>query len=400
MSVPNPPPVPVALVGAGGFGQTHLWLIEFLQHEGLLRLDAVCDTSPERGGERLAKAMAGGTRFYRELDPMLERERAVELVTVATPIPLHARMARAVIEADRHLLLEKPPVPTLRQLRNLISLAAGRCRHVAVGFGRIHSAWAQEAKKRLIAGAIGQPQRVKGLCCWPRTADYYARATWAGRQSLDGEPVRDGPAMNATSHTLHLLLYLAGSTQAGFARPTWVRGEFYRAKDIEGDDTVCLRAATDTGVEIGFWTTHACPPPQFDCVRIEGGTGVLIPTAAGFRIERPGREAEVISVPAEPEAGHYRDLHAVLRGGADRVTVQLEDTLSFLETYEAALASSGGIHPVPDSHRDLLGEGLEENWVISGIRTAAEQAFAEGRTFGEMGLPWAVPTEEKPVVGA
>lgn len=397
MSLPAISPIPVALVGAGGFGQTHLRLIAALEREGLVRLDAVCDTAPDRGGDRLADAMARGVRFYRELDALLERERAVEVVTVATPIPLHARMARAVIAADRHLLLEKPPVPTLAQLRDLLHMAAARRCHVAVGFGRIHSAWAQEAKRRLLAGAIGRPLRVKSLCCWPRTAAYYARAPWAGRVSLDGEPVRDGPAMNATSHTLHLLLYLAGATHAAFARPTHVRGEFYRAKEIEGDDTVCLRAATETGVEIGFWTTHACPPPQFDRVRVEGEAGALAPTATGLLIERPGHDPEEIGVPSEPEAGHYRDLHAVLRGGADRVTVRLEDTLSFLETYEAALASSGGIHLVSGTHREQVGEGAEENRVIVGITAAAELAYSENRTFGELGLPWAVRTAEKQV---
>jgi predicted dehydrogenase len=400
MSPSHLTPVTVALVGAGGFGQSHLRLIEALEREGLLRLAAVCDTAVERGGARLAAAMARGVRFYSELDVLLEREQGVELLTVATPIPLHARMARAVIDAGRHLLLEKPPVPTLAQLHELIGLARARDCHVAVGFGRIHSAGMQAAKQRLLAGEIGRPLRVKGLCCWPRTAAYYARAPWAGRQSLGGEPVRDGPAMNATSHTLHLLLYLAGSAPGAFARPTRVRGEFYRAKKIEGDDTVCLRAGTDTEVEIGFWTTHACPPPQFDRVLIEGERGTLAPTATGVRIERLGREPEEISVPAEPEGGHYRDLCAVLRGGAGRVTVRLADTRCFLETYEAALAASGGIHAIPEAHREQVGEGEEENRVIRGVVPAVEQAFAECRTFGEMGLPWAVLGAEQVVSGA
>jgi predicted dehydrogenase len=198
--------------------------------------------------------------------------------------------------------------------------------------------------------------------------------------------------MNATSHTLHLLLFLAGATPEAFARPTRVRGEFYRAKSIEGDDTVCLRAETDTGAEIGFWTTHACPPPQFDRVRVEGETGALVPTATGLRIERRGHEPEEVTVVPEAPGGHYRDLHAVFRGSAARVTVRLEDTLSFLETYEAALASSGGIHPVPVADRERVGEGSEENWVIHGIAPAAERGFAEGATFGERGLGWAAQT--------
>jgi len=111
--------------------------------------------------------------------------------------------------------------------------------------------------------------------------------------------------MNATSHTLHLLLYLAGATAQGFARPTRVRGEFYRAKPIEGDDTVCLRAETDTGVTIGFLDDPCLPPPQLDRVQVEGETGTLVLTATGLRIERPEREPEVIELPATSEGGHY-----------------------------------------------------------------------------------------------
>jgi predicted dehydrogenase len=392
MSTTDLTPLPVALVGAGGYGQTHLRLITELAQHGLLRLDAVCDTVPERGGDRLAAAMAHGVRFYPALESLLEREPQIELVTIATPIPLHERMARVVLAAGRHLLLEKPPVPTLRQLRDLITLAAERGRHVAVGFGRIHAAATQEAKRRLVAGEIGRPLRAKGLCCWPRTAAYYARSPWAGRQCLDGEPVRDGPAMNATSHTLHLLLYLAGSQHEAFARPIQVRGEFYRAKPIEGDDTVCLRAQTDTGCGVSFWTTHACPPPQFDRLLVEGESGTLTWTPTGLRLERIGQETEEIVLTPEPTGGHYRDLVAVLRGDADRVTVALEDTRSFLETYELALASSGGIHPVSDADRVRGGEGSEENWVIHDIVSTAERAFAENRCFGDLALPWAVTT--------
>src|SRR5438552_925477 len=126
MSAALPRPVPVALIGAGGFGQTHLRLISELERERLLRLDAVCDTALERGGDRLAAALAQGVRFYTELETLLAREPQVELVTIATPIPLHERMARIALAADRHLLLEKPPVPTLQQLRGLIALAAER----------------------------------------------------------------------------------------------------------------------------------------------------------------------------------------------------------------------------------------------------------------------------------
>jgi len=199
--------------------------------------------------------------------------------------------------------------------------------------------------------------------------------------------------MTATSHTLHLLLYLAGATQESFAGPVRVRGEFYRAKPIDGDDTVCLRAETDTGPEIGFWSTHACPPPQFDRVRVEGESGALVPTGSGLRIERVGRAPEEVTIAPEKSGGHYLDLYAAIRGASERVTVRLQDTVSFLETYEGAITSSGKIHPVPDSDRERLGEGTDENWVIRDLVPVVAQAFAAGRTFGELGMRWAAQTE-------
>jgi predicted dehydrogenase len=108
----------VAVVGTGGVAALHLAAVGRLQG---VRLVGVCDV--DAGRARTAAAGAGdGVRWTTDLDACLAWPD-VEGVIVCTPNDTHREVGLRVLEAGRHLLIEKPIAIDLRSADALIDAA-------------------------------------------------------------------------------------------------------------------------------------------------------------------------------------------------------------------------------------------------------------------------------------
>ncbi|MEL6177514.1 MAG: Gfo/Idh/MocA family oxidoreductase [Myxococcota bacterium] len=120
-----PPKADIALVGVGRWG-TQL----ARNTEALGRLALIVDTDPQ--------ALAAAHKRWphiptaSSLDACLAQER-IRAVLLATPTPLHYPMARAVLEAGRHVLVEKPMTLTRDHAQTLVQLADDHARVLGVG---------------------------------------------------------------------------------------------------------------------------------------------------------------------------------------------------------------------------------------------------------------------------
>ncbi|HEV8321997.1 MAG TPA: Gfo/Idh/MocA family oxidoreductase [Myxococcota bacterium] len=108
-----------AVVGVGPFGLRHA------AHWGTLpgvKLAGVYDLDRARAE---AAGQVAGCAVLRGLEEVAER---ADVVSVAVPTPLHAEVAAALLEAGRHVLVEKPPALVAREAMALVELAhARRC---------------------------------------------------------------------------------------------------------------------------------------------------------------------------------------------------------------------------------------------------------------------------------
>jgi myo-inositol 2-dehydrogenase/D-chiro-inositol 1-dehydrogenase len=87
---------------------------------------------------------------------LLEREE-VDAVDVVLPSDLHHPVGRAVLEAGRRLLLEKPMALSVAHCEDLVDLAAARGKVLAVGHElRLSPLWGK-VKQMVQDGAIGDP---------------------------------------------------------------------------------------------------------------------------------------------------------------------------------------------------------------------------------------------------
>jgi predicted dehydrogenase len=130
--------VRAAVVGTGHMGQYHilafaeLWDVDLV---GVVDVDV---------GKAQRAAAEYSTRVFRD-----HRELAglVDVATVAVPTDQHFSVARDLLEAGVHVLIEKPMTPTLEQAKELFRVARQRRRVLHVGHVERFNGAVQELRK-------------------------------------------------------------------------------------------------------------------------------------------------------------------------------------------------------------------------------------------------------------
>lgn len=105
----------MAVVGAGNLGRHHARIYHALQQAELV---AVVDTDSERAAELAGRHGARALSDFHELIGL------VDAVSIAVPTSVHEQVARPLLEAGIHTLVEKPVTRTLEEAHSLIELAS------------------------------------------------------------------------------------------------------------------------------------------------------------------------------------------------------------------------------------------------------------------------------------
>ncbi len=384
-------PLRYALIGATGIGAYHLAALRKLEETGRLRVVAVADPALAKDEALAADLAARGVAAHLDYRAMLRGEAGLDVVVISAPIPLHLEMTTACLERGLFVYLEKPPVPLIQQLETL--LAAKGQERVGVGFQMINARWVQELKAGIVAGALGQLQEIRIGAAWPRLDAYYARNSAAGKMTLRGEPVFDGPATNALAHLIHNAMYFAGETQTGFGVPEEVTGALYRTRAIESYDVASLRCRFPSGVRLTAALAHATEEPFPFQVEVRG-------TAGRARVSGDGTifESDRITFDSRPETFEelvektHRQFLAFVQGAQPFAATSLEDTRGYLLATNGLLLSSGGIHPVAADSIRTYRRGEEGGYNVAGLHEAVRATVETGALFTDLGLPWAVET--------
>lgn len=245
--------IKIAFIGVGGYGRPQLESFLPLQQRGEISITALVD--PSVAALDVASALPGLERAARYTDyRQLLAEDDVDAAVVVAPIPLHYEITTRLLDRGLYILLEKPPVPLLSQLEDLIVRdTAGR---VMVGFQYCYSHAVADLQRRIRDGEFGKLLSLSASGVWPRSSEYYNRADWAGKLTWRGNPTLDGPATNAMSHFLNLLFYLGATPPDLSLVPVEVAGEVYRSRPIESYDFCALRGKFSTGVQFSAGFSH------------------------------------------------------------------------------------------------------------------------------------------------
>jgi predicted dehydrogenase len=117
----------------------------------------------------------------------------VDAVVIATPVPTHYPLARAALEAGKHVFVEKPPAMRVGEMEELIGLAETRGLVLMPGHLLLYHPGVQKLKELVDSGELGEVLVVYG-----------------NRQNL-GKIRKDENALWSLGvHDLSVILYLIG----------------------------------------------------------------------------------------------------------------------------------------------------------------------------------------------
>ncbi|HTL69059.1 MAG TPA: Gfo/Idh/MocA family oxidoreductase [Lacunisphaera sp.] len=140
----------IAIVGYGYWGPK--LVRNFLQHGGFSPVIIV-----EEDAARLRRGLREnpGTRGAASFAAVLQ-EPDVAAVVLATPVATHYPLARAALEAGKHVLVEKPLATTAVQAEELVALAAARKLVLGVDHTYVYHPAVQRIRELVRSGALGR----------------------------------------------------------------------------------------------------------------------------------------------------------------------------------------------------------------------------------------------------
>ena len=168
-----------------------------------------------------------GCKGYTSLPDML-KDPDLDIVTVCTPSGNHMEPSIEIINAGKHLIVEKPLEITLERCDAIIDAAEKRGVKLATIFpSRFHAA-SQLVKDALAKNRFGRLVLGDAYIKWFRTQDYYDNGGWHGTKSLDG----GGALMNQSIHAIDLLQWFMGPVESVKAYTQTLGHERIEVEDV------------------------------------------------------------------------------------------------------------------------------------------------------------------------
>lgn len=256
--------VKVGLIGVGGIANLHKPAYE--NHQDRVTLTGVCDID-EAGAREFA--MAFDADYWTDYEVFLE-EADVDAVDIPLPHHLHYPVAKAALEAGKHVLLEKPFGTSLSECIELVELAADRDLRLMVGQMQRFYAPYRALKQVVDRGDLGEIRHAR-TDALVNQDDMVPPDHWL----YDGVKSGGGGIIGYSVHKIDLLRYLLGDVERAVSWDREVNSNFDGAEDYSlgmlefesgtlGDFFVTLSAPAMPYTEM-FWllgdsgTVHTLP---------------------------------------------------------------------------------------------------------------------------------------------
>jgi UDP-N-acetyl-2-amino-2-deoxyglucuronate dehydrogenase len=168
-----------------------------------------------------------GCTGYSDLTEMLT-DPELDIVTVCTPSGTHMEISLKIINAGKHLIVEKPLEITLDKCDAIIDAAQKKGVKLATIFPSRFHASSQHVKTALSKKRFGRLVLGDAYIKWFRTQEYYDNGGWHGTKSLDG----GGALMNQSIHAIDLLQWFMGPVESVKAYTQTLGHERIEVEDV------------------------------------------------------------------------------------------------------------------------------------------------------------------------
>ena len=335
--------VEVAVIGTGWCGGIRA---ETLARSALVDKLHICEIRPERLDE--VKALtnpASATLDYMEI----VNNKAIELVYISTtPEQTHYPIAKACMEAGKHVLLEKPIALELDEANELIALSHEKRVKFTIGYSQRFNPKIAYAKKSIEEGKLGKIVNVM-----------VSRHLSRNLGKKIANRVKLSPAAMESTHDLDFVFWLLSP-----AKPERVysQGAYGYMQELNGSydcmrSTVTMNDGTLVVIGGGWNLPPSYPNYCGTWIEITGTEGALILDDTSrdnwLNTVKDGTQYPMSTMPGEqvgdtfagqmgPETIHF--LEAVLRD--TQVMVSPEHARMVMESYSAADVSAKLNEPV------------------------------------------------------
>jgi predicted dehydrogenase len=289
----------VAVIGAGAIGLDH---IQSFKLHPAARVTALAEVSPVRGRE--AADRFNIPHLVTDYSKLLTRSD-IDVVSIALPNYLHAKVALAALRAGKHVMLDKPMATNARDAAQLVVAAKKAKRLLMIGQNARFTADVQTAKQLVTAGVLGEVYHAK--TAWTRRCGSPRLGTWFTQKRYAG----GGCTYDIGVHALDRCLYLLGEFEAvavsgqtyskfgprGLGEGGWGKSEVDPEKPFDVDDLSLALIKMKSGRTVLLetsWAAHQAEP-DFNGTQLFGTeAGLLLPPLRLFRNGQRGYSTELV----------------------------------------------------------------------------------------------------------
>jgi len=174
----------IAGIGIGGMGKGNL---KNLESENIV---ALCDVDPSYAGPVIARYP--NAKFYTDYREMLEKQKDIDAVMIATPDHTHAVISMAAIQSGKHVFCQKPLCHDVYEARVLAEAASESKVSTQMGIQGHSGDGLRLICEWIWGGAIGEVREVDAWC----SLSYYpwGHAWWSSKWGGGGRP-QDTPPL-------------------------------------------------------------------------------------------------------------------------------------------------------------------------------------------------------------
>jgi UDP-N-acetyl-2-amino-2-deoxyglucuronate dehydrogenase len=190
----------VAIIGAGAISTAHIEA--YLKFPERCEIVAISDIYEDKAASQIQK-FGLSAKSVKDYEQLINED--IDLVSICTPPHTHAALAVQFLEANKHVLVEKPMASSLEEC-DLMNEAARRS-------GKVLSIVAQnrfrtpmmKLKSVVDSGLMGEVLHVQVDSFWWRGHCYYD-LWWRGTWEKEG----GGPTLNHAVHHIDAMLWMTG----------------------------------------------------------------------------------------------------------------------------------------------------------------------------------------------
>lgn len=188
----------IGVVGAG-IGARHVEGV--IANPDLFEIAVICDLDLDRAR---TLANAAGARPESEFTALID-DPALDIIDICLPPNLHFPFSLRVLEAGKHLVVEKPMAGSLAEIDQLMAVARSRSRMIFPVFQYRFGHGVMKLKHLIGAGITGKPYVATVETHWNRQAPYYS-VPWRGKFATE----LGGAVLSHAIHAHDLLTWIMG----------------------------------------------------------------------------------------------------------------------------------------------------------------------------------------------